>query len=268
MVEEQSSSVRQACRAFGLARSAYYRPLTNWLERDGEVVDALKNLVEKHPSWGFWMCYGYLRKQRKKSWNHKRVRRIYRALGYNHVRRAKKRLPTRFPESLETPPIPNYIWAMDFMEDRLYVGRRFRTLNILDEGVREAVHIEIDTSLPGERVVRVMEQLKAERPLPAAIRCDNGPELTSQIFTQWCVDHDIELLFIQPGKPNQNAYIERFNRTYREEVLNRYLFEDLDQVRELTHWWLITYNETRPHAALGGLTPKAFRAQTEAEYST
>jgi putative transposase len=134
--------------------------------------------------------------------------------------------------------------------------------------VREAVHIEIDTSLSGERVVRVMEQLNLERDLPAAIRCDKGPELTSQVFTSWCERHGVELLFIQPGKPNQNAYSERFNRTYREEVLNRYLFEDLDQVREMTHKWLIMYNEQRPHRALGGLPPAAFRTQTEAENST
>lgn len=268
LVAEQEFSVRQACNAVGIARSAYYRPLTNWMERDGEATDALNAVIKENPGWGFWLCYAYLREEEKKPWNHKRLRRIYRRLGYNHMRRGKKRLPNRFLESLETPPIPDYVWAMDFMADRLYVGRSFRTLNILDEGVREGVHIEIDTSLSAERVVRVLEQLKAERPLPAAIRCDNGPEFTSQVFTQWCADHDIRVLFIQPGKPNQNAYVERFNRTYREELLNRYLFEDLDQVREMTHWWLINYNEKRPHGALGGLTPRAFRAQTAAEYST
>lgn len=120
------------------------------------------------------------------------------------------------------------------MHDTLYVGRRFRTLNVLDEGVREILEIEVDTSLPGERVVRVLERLKAWRGLPEAIRCDNGPELVSQVFVEWCEENGVELRHIDPGKPNQNAFIERFNRTYREEVLNAYLFENLDQVREIT----------------------------------
>jgi len=250
-----------------LSRTAFYRPLSDWLERDRDVVEALARITGEHNRWGFWMCYKVLRGQGY-PWNHKRVRRVYRAMKLNLKRRGKRRLPARYRQSLETPPIPNCVWAMDFMEDRLYVGRRFRTLNILDEGVREAVHIEIDTSLPGERVVRVMEQLKERRELPAAIRCDNGPELTSQVFTEWCRRHEIELLYIQPGKPNQNAYMERFNRTYREELLSSYLFEDLDQVREMTHWWLISYNEKRPHDALNGLPPVAFRTKTEAELST
>ena len=138
----------------------------------------------------------------------------------------------------------------------------------MDEGVREALTIEIDTSLPGQRVVRVLERLSAWRGLPKAIRCDNGPEFISQVFVDWCQDHGIEIRYIQPGKPNQNAYIERFNRTYREEVLSSYLFEDLDQVREITYRWLITYHEQRPDDALGGLPPTVFRKQKTAQNST
>jgi len=164
--------------------------------------------------------------------------------------------------------MPNQVWSLDFMHDTLYVGRRFRTLNVLDEGVREGLDIEIDTSLSSERVVRVMERLKQWRGLPAAIRCDNGPELTSETFAGWCRDNGIEVRYIQPGKPNQNAFIERFNRTYREEVLDAYLFEDLEQVRELTHEWLVAYNERRPHDALGGLPPTVFRTMTTAGSST
>jgi putative transposase len=237
------------------------------LARDRETVDAVLALADRHRRWGFWKIFRRLRKDGH-VWNHKRVYRVYCRLGLNHKRRAKRRIPARFRQYLETPPIPNCVWALDFMEDRLYAGRRFRTLNVLDEGVREALHIEIDTSITGVRAVRVMEQLKAVRDLPAAIRCDNGTELTSQAFMDWCEAHGIEILYIQPGKPDQNAYIERFNRTYREEVLSSYLFEDLDQVRELTHWWLISYNEQRPHDALGGLTPVEFRTQTDAELST
>ena len=267
LVTDQGLSTARACQSLGLSRSTFYKPLRDLLERDREIVEAVQKLADEHRRWGFWKIYDRLRALGH-AWNHKRVYRVYCQLGLNHKRRGKRRVPARFREALDTPPIPNCVWAMDFMEDSLYVGRRFRTLNILDEGVREGVHIEIDTSITGERVVRVMEQLEAVRDLPAAIRCDNGPELTSQAFVDWCTDHEIQILYIQPGKPNQNAYIERFNRTYREEVLSSYLFEDLDQVRELTHWWLISYNEQRPHDALGGLTPVEFRAQTEAELST
>ena len=153
------------------------------------------------------------------------------------------------------------------MSDALYVGRRFRTLNVMDEGMREALAIEIDTSLPGERVVRVLERLCNWRGKPQAIRCDNGPELTSQAVVDFCQEADIALRYIQPGKPNQNAYIERFNRTYRNEVLNCYLFENLEQVREITADWLISYNERRPHEALGDLPPTVFRERQTAENS-
>jgi len=267
LVSTHRLSTARACHAMGLSRSTYYEPLGDWLERDRPVIEAVLQLAGEHHRWGFWKIYDRLRKDGRR-WSHKRVYRVYCQLGLNHKRRTKKRVPARFREPLDTPPIPNCVWAMDFMEDRLYVGRRFRTLNVLDEGVREGLHIEIDTSITGERAVRVLEQLAAMRDLPAAIRCDNGPELTSQVFVDWCREQDIQLMYIQPGKPNQNAFIERFNRTYREEVLGCYLFEDLDQVRELTHWWLISYNERRPHDALGGLTPVEFRTQTEAELST
>lgn len=169
---------------------------------------------------------------------------------------------------MEVIPAVNQTWSMDFMSDALYNGRRFRTLNILDEGVREGLGIEIDTSLPAERVIRVMEQIAVWRGLPKAIRCDNGPEFIAQSIVDWCKLHGIDLRHIQPGKPNQNAFIERFNRTYRDEVLSAYLFEDLDQVRDMTHEWLCLYNERRPHDSLGGLPPSIYRQSLEAKNST
>ena len=158
---------------------------------------------------------------------------------------------------------PNVVWAIDFMSDALHHGQRFRTLNVLDEGVREAVGIVIDTSIPGGRVTRRLEELGELRPLPKAIRCDNGPEIISQIFVDWCALHHIEIYYIQPGKPNQNPFIERFNRTYRSEVLNAHLLDSLDQVREVTEQWLHIYNEIRPHDALGRIPPAAYRRQLE-----
>jgi putative transposase len=152
---------------------------------------------------------------------------------------------------------------MDFMSDTLYHRRRFRTLNILDEGVREAPDIVIDTSISGGRVVRALDQLLEWRGKPEAIRVDNGPEYISQAFVDWCDEDDVNLKYIQPGKPNQNAYIERFNRTYQNEVLNAYVFESLSQVREITRRWIKQYNEERPHSSLGQIPPAMFRRQVE-----
>ena len=242
---EHRVSVSRSCQAVGLSRAAWYRQPRDRLRRDQEVIAALTRITEANRRWGFWLCYKQLRFDGY-GWNHKRVYRVYSELGLQHRRRTKKRILTRERQPLDTPSIVNAVWALDFMSDALYVGRRFRTLNVLDEGMREALAIEIDTSLPGERVVRLLERLCAWRGVPQAIRCDNGPELRSQVLVDWCKSMNIAIRYIQPGKPNQNAYIERFNRTYRDEVLNCYLFENLDQVREITADWLITYNERRP----------------------
>lgn len=259
-------SIGRSCQAVGLSRAAWYKIPQDRLKRDSEVIEALTKMTDEHRSWGFWKCYDRFRLDGR-VWNHKRVYRVYCELGLNHKRRTKKRLPNRVRQPMEVPQVPNVVWAIDFMSDALYAGRRFRTFNVLDEGVREALTIEIDTSLPGQRVVRVLERLSVWRGLPQAIRCDNGPEFISQVFVDWCQDHGIEIRYIQPGKPNQNAFVERFNRTYRKEVLSSYLFEDLDQVREITYDWLITYNEYRPHDALGGLPPTVFRKQKTAKNS-
>ena len=264
---EKKLAVGRACDAVGLSRSAWYRPLEDRLARDLDVIEALQELAEKHRRWGFWMCHQRLRFEGR-PWNHKRVYRIYKELGLNHRRKTKRRVPARERQPLEVPAIPNAVWSLDFVHDTLYNGRRFRTLNVMDEGVREALDIEIDTSLPGARVVRTLERIKEWRGLPEAIRCDNGPELVSRQFVEWCEENDVEIRYIQPGKPNQNAYIERFNRTYREEVLSSYLFVDLDEVRQITWEWLMSYNEERPHDALGGLPPAVFRERKEAENST
>jgi len=262
LIEEKSLPVIRACEAIGLARANWYRPERDPAARDGPVVEALNELVGRHPRWGFWKCFHWLR-QRGHDWNHKRVRRVYLAMKLNLPRRAKKRLPARVRQPLDAPPQADLLWSMDFMHDTLCWGKRFRTLNIVDEGVREALAIEIDTSLPAERVVRVLDQLRDSRPLPAQIRVDNGPELISAKLVAWCERHGVILHHIQPGKPTQNAYIERFNRTFRTEVLDAHLFDSLEQVREITHQWMIAYNEERPHASLGNLPPRQFRLRQQ-----
>ena len=152
----------------------------------------------------------------------------------------------------------NAVWALDFMRDTLYSGRVFRTLNVIDEANRGALGIDVAVSIPAVRVTTFLEQMIDQHGRPAAIRCDNGPELTSQTFTDWCKEQEIELRFIQPGKPDQNAYIERFNRTYREEVPSAYLFDSLEEVREITAEWPERYNEITPHDALGILPPARY----------
>lgn len=263
---EHGLPVQRACRASGLSKATWYRPVRDAMASDAEVIDALQALVSRHGRWGFWKCFRRLRLDGH-AWNHKRVWRVYCQLKLNLPRRTKKRLPTRERQPLEVPMQANTLWSMDFMADTLYGGRRFRTFNVLDEGVREALAIEVDTSLPAERVIRSLEQLRDWRGLPQAIRCDNGPEYTAQALVDWCQQHRVELRYIQPGKPNQNAYIERFNKSYRTEVLDAHLFEDLDQVRDITDTWLQSYNEERPHESLGNLPPSVFRQHRERERS-
>lgn len=205
------------------------------------------------------MCFDRLRLDGH-GWNHKRVWRVYCAMKLNLPRRKKRRLPARERQTMSVPARPNAVWALDFMSDALYGGRRFRTLNVLDEGVRQALAIVIDTSIPAGRVIRTLEQLIDWYGEPVALRCDNGPEFIAQALSEWCRRHAIELRHIQPGKPNQNAFIERFNRTYRTEVLDAYLFRDLHEIREITEKWLMTYNEYRPHDSLGRMPPAMFRA--------
>jgi putative transposase len=145
------------------------------------------------------------------------------------------------------------------MSDALACGRRFRTFNVEDDFNREALHIEVDTSISSLRLVRIFEQLKRDHGLPQVLRTDNGPEFLGEAFVQWAKLNGMAIRYIQPGKPNQNAYIERFNRTFREEVLDQHLFATLDDVREAAWWWMQEYNEQRPHDALGDLTPAEYR---------
>ncbi len=262
LVAEYDLSKVKACRSVKLSRSAYYRQTHENRDRDKAVIDALNDLVEKHPRWGFGLCFDTLRLNGF-SWNHKRVHRVYKAMGLNLPRRKKRRLPDRPRHPLDAPEIVNHIWSLDFMSDALYGGKRFRTLNILDDGVREILNIVVDTSIPGGRVVRTLEQLAQWRGIPKALRTDNGPEFISQALVNWCESKGVKLRYIQPGKPNQNAFIERFNKTYRNEVLNAYLFTSLDQVRAITDDWMEIYNEQRPHRSLGRIPPSRFRRRLQ-----
>ncbi len=209
---------------------------------------------------GFWKCRKLLRRQQK-PWNHKRIYRVYCAMKLNLRRPAKRRLPKRLRVPLYVPKLPDTVWSADFVSDTLHNGRRFRTFNVVDDFNREAMHIEIDTSITSGRLVRVFDQLRQQHGLPQVLRTDNGPEFLGEVFTSWAKSAGMAIQYIQPGKPNQNAYIERFNRTYREELLDQHLFASLDDVREATYDWMIEYNEERPHDSLADLTPMEARQQ-------
>lgn len=213
-----------------------------------------------NPRHGFGLLYGSFRFQ-SRPWGKTVLRRVYCQLNLNLPRRGKKRLPARIKQPLIAGGTPNDTWSCDFMADALWNGRRFRTFNVLDEFNREALRIEVDTSLPAGRVVRALNELVGLRGKPQRIRLDNGPELVSQVLVQWAQENGVELTFIQPGKPTQNAYIERFNRSYRTEVLDCYVFESLHEVRQLTEDWMYRYNHERPHEALGRIPPVTYRMQ-------
>jgi putative transposase len=249
--------VQRSCCCIGLSRAAYYRVPVSASVADQEVIKALNALVERHPRWGFWKCFKALRRL-SRPWNHKRVYRVYCNLRLNQKRRTKKRLPKRIKQPLLVPQQPNQTWSADFVSDALYAGRRFRTFNVIDDFNRECLAVEIDTSLTGTRLIRVFERLRAERGLPNVLRTDNGPEFLSGDFVAWAEANGMSIQYIQPGEPNQNAYIERFNRTYREELLSLYLFNNLSEVREATYWWRNDYNELRPHDSLGDMTPAEY----------
>ena len=154
------------------------------------------------------------------------------------------------------------------MSDALSDGRRFRTFNVVDDYNREALGIEIDLSLPSQRVVRVLDRIATWRGFPAKLRFDNGPELIAVAVADWAEQNGVELEFIMPGKPMQNGFIERFNRTYREAVLDMYIFESLTEVRSQTEKWLEIYNHHRPHDSLGGMPPSEYLRKLNPDYSS
>lgn len=262
LVREYGLKVTRACRIVRFSRAAYYREPRAASERDAAVIEALGQTVERHPRSGFWKCFDRLRRQGH-GWNHKRVHRVYCALQLNLPRRTKRRLPTRLRHSLEAPRQLNHTWAADFMADALYGGRKIRTFNVIDEGNREGLAIDVALSIPSVRVIRVLDERVEVHGRPKALRVDNGPEPVSEAFLTWCGERGIEVHHIQPGKPDQNAFIERFNRSYRQEVLDAYVFDSIEQVQRVTDEWLDDYNRERPHDSLGRVPPRTFLPRTE-----
>jgi putative transposase len=263
--EEGKLSERRACGLVGIARGSvrYERR-----ERDDRALRSLmKALAAKRPRFGYRRLHVLLRREKKEDgtmrWqvNHKHVYRLYREEGLAMRRKAKKRLRSEARTPLDLPTRANQVWTMDFTHDSMAHGRKFRTLNLMDGYSREALAIEVDTSLPGARVVGVLERLKQERGMPAKIIVDNGPEFLSRVVDQWAYENGVEFHFIEPGKPTQNAYIESFNGKFRDECLNQNWFLSLNDTRRIIEEWRVDYNTTRPHSSLGYQTPIEFAAR-------
>jgi len=225
---------------------------------DQELRERLRQLAGERRRFGYRRLHVMLRREGEKV-NHKRVYRLYREEGLTVRKRARKRVSRaeRVPAVVLTAL--NQCWSLDFVSDWLALGRKVRMLAVVDAYTRESLAIEVDTSLPGARVARVLDRVIAERgAAPVEIRLDNGPELTSRALDQWAYERGVSLRFIEPGKPVQNAYIESFNGRLRDECLNEHWFLTLAHAQETIEDWRIDYNQRRPHSALGNLTPLEF----------
>ena len=254
VVEKRFICIRLACKAFSISETCY-RYQAKLSDENTEIANWLIHLTHNHHNWGFGLCFLYLRNVKRFKWNHKRVYRIYCELELNLRIKPRKRLKREKPEPLSQPKTINECWSMDFMHDQLSDGRSYRAFNVIDDFNREGLCIEIDFSLPSERVIRSLEQVIEWRGKPKAIRCDNGPEYISEKILAWAEKQEIDLLHIQPGKPQQNAYIERYNRTVRYDWMTQYIFESIEEVQDYATKWLWHYNNERPNMAIGGIPP-------------
>ncbi|MFN3825610.1 MAG: IS3 family transposase [Pseudorhodobacter sp.] len=266
-VARHQVSIALACRAFGVSETCYrYGPKLK-VENE-EIADLLVGLTDARKTWGFGLCFLHLRNVKGHPWNHKRVYRIYCELELNLRIKPRKRLKRDKPDALAVPEAPNITWSMDFMADRLGDGRQFRLLNVLDDFNREGLGIEVDFSLPAERVIRSLDRIIEWRGKPGTIRVDNGPEYISGKLLIWAEKRGITIQHIQPGQPQQNAYIERYNRvrhwartngafngSLRHECLDQYIIETIEEAQDFATQWLWTYNNDRPNMGIGGITP-------------
>jgi putative transposase len=249
-------SQRRACRLASCGRST----LRYQRRRHGEdeaLRTRLRALAAQRPRFGYRRLYALLRREGIVV-NHKRVERLYREEGLTVRRRTRKALTAIRRGRPASPQRPNEQWALDFLQDALASGRKVRVLSVIDVFTREALALEVDTSLPGSRVVRVLDRLLGERDCPAQLVLDNGPELISRVLEKWARQHEVALHFIDPGKPVQNAYCESFHGRLRDECLNEHWFLGLGDARRIVEDWRQDYNRARPHSALGYLTPLEF----------
>jgi putative transposase len=253
-VARRGVSLALACRTFGVSETCY-RCGPKLRAENEESADLLVGLTDARKTWGFGLCFLHLRKVKGHPWNHKRVYRIHCELELNLRIKPRKRLKRDKPDALAVPEAPDMTWSMDFMADRLGDGRAFRLLNVLDDFNREGLGIEVDVSLPAERVIRRLDRILEGRGKPGTIRADNGPEYISEKLMKWADKHGVAIQHIQPGQPRQNAYIERYNRTVRHEWLDQYIIETIEEAQDFATQWPRTYTNDRPNMGIGGITP-------------
>ena len=254
-VSEGRLSERRACAVIGISRSCYRRQ-TLRPARDAALKADLLARARQYPRYGCLMLHGLLKNEGKVV-NRKRTYRLYREAGLQLRMKRRKKLD-RPRRTLPSPTALDERWSMDFVHDRLESNRGFRVLNILDDCSRECLGQVVDFSIGGERVGRFLDQLVRDRGRPDAIVCDNGTEFTSRAMFFWSRDNQVELNFIQPGKPVQNAFVESFNGKFRDSCLNQHWFRSLDEAREVIEQWRQDYNEVRPHSSLGYQPPSVF----------
>jgi len=253
MEQDHAFSQRRACGLVMLAVSSYrYESRRS----DEPLRTKLVELAREKPRFGYRRLHVLLRRSGEQV-NHKRLHRIYREAGLM-IRRKKRKHCVRVGQPLRVWTAANQEWALDFAHDAVACGRAIRVLSVVDAYTRECLALEVDTSFASRRVTRVLEQIASARGVPQAIRCDNGPELTSRHFLAWCVERQIELIHIQPGKPTQNAHVESFHGRLREECLNVSWFQNLFDARRRIAAWRKEYNQERPHSSLGYRTPEEF----------
>lgn len=262
IMEQYKVSVQQACKMMDLNRSVYYYQPKR--EDDEIIIQAINQLHEKYPVIGFWQIFHRLRQQGYR-WNHKRVLRIYRCLKLKLIRRKTKKKIKRKALPLAKPETINQCWSIDFMADQLGNGTSFRTLNIIDDFNREALCMEIGISIPAKQVIRKLDELIDFRGKPESLRSDNGPEFIAKAIEKWCKSKNIVWKYIQPGKPTQNAFVERFNGTVRQELYNLHIFDKFSDVRQLVEDWQRDYNESRPHKGLKYKTPLEYAQLNKVE---
>jgi putative transposase len=258
LVDAQATSLRRACRVVDLS-TATWRYERRGRVDNGELLARLQAHAAVRPRYGYRRLHTLVAREGIVA-NHKRVHRVYREAGLQVRRRRRRRVTRGERVPLPTPSRPGERWSMDFMADTLADSRGFRTLNIVDDFTRECVAIEVDRSLPGARVVRVLERLAVTVGLPRVIVCDNGPEFAGRTLDAWAYRHRVELRFIRPGKPIENAYVESFNGKFRDECLNEHWFLSIAEAQQIIEAWRVDYNTVRPHRSLGQLTPAAYTA--------
>lgn len=224
---------------------------------DRPLRQRLLELAQKRRRWGCPQLHRVLRREGLVK-NHKRTERIYRQENLSLRRKRRKKTTSELRIPVPDAQGPNQQWAMDFMSDALFNGRKIRLLTLIDEYSRESLAIEVDTSINGVRVTNVLNRVAMLRGLPGMIKVDNGPEFIGKALDAWAYQRQIHLQFSRPGKPVDNRFIESFNGRFREECLNDNWFMSLGHAREIIEAWRLDYNDSRPHSSLNDLTPKEF----------